>query len=62
MNLHYGQSALAVELMESTGNDEVLAGFLEIAAFDEPNKPLGRELATKVQDEKRRLAILDRFK
>jgi RNA polymerase sigma factor (sigma-70 family) len=55
-------SALAVELMESTGNDEVLAGFLEIAAFDEPNKPLGRELATKVQDEKRRLAILDRFK
>jgi RNA polymerase sigma factor (sigma-70 family) len=55
-------SALAVELMESTGNDEVLAGFLEIAAFDEPDKPLGRELATKVRDEQRRVAILDRFK
>ena len=55
-------SALAVELMESTGNDEVLAGFLEIAAFDEPNKQLGRELATKVRDEQRRAAILDRFK
>ena len=55
-------STLAVELMESTGNDEVLAGFLEIAAFDEPNKPLGRELATKVRDEQRRGAILERFK
>lgn len=52
---------LAVELMEATGSDEVLAGFLETGDFNASHKALGRELAAKVRDEERRAAILNRF-
>jgi RNA polymerase sigma factor (sigma-70 family) len=54
-------SGLAVELLEASGSDAVLATFLEIASFDEPHMKLGRELAGKVSDESRRAEIMKRF-
>ena len=55
-------SALAVGLSKVSASDAVLATFLEISIFDEPDKKLGRELAGKVSDETRRAEILKRFK
>lgn len=55
-------SGLAVEWLEASGSDAVLAAFLEIAPFDEQDKNLGRELAGKVSDVSRRDQILKRFK
>ena len=54
-------SKLAVELLESSGSDAVLATLLEIADFEPADKTLGRELAGKVSDASRRAEILKRF-
>ncbi len=62
-NYPFSEAArLAVELMEATGSDEVLAGFLETGDFNASHKAMGRELAVKIRDEQRRAAILNRFK
>ncbi len=55
-------SGLALELMETSGSDAVLATFLEITPFNKSDKKLGQELATKISDESRRTEILKRFK
>ncbi len=51
---------LAVEYHDASGNDEVLAGFLEGGTVFQ-NKEKARELAAKISDEKRRNEFLQRF-
>ena len=68
VNMHHSSmgfpeaSEIAVKYLEASGSDAVLAAYLEISNFDEPDKKLGRELAEKVSDETRRAEILKRFK
>jgi RNA polymerase sigma factor (sigma-70 family) len=54
-------SKIAVEYLETSGNDAVLTTLLEIADCDEGDKQLARELAGRILDETRRAEILKRF-
>ena len=54
-------SGLAVELQERSGSDAVLATFLEIVDIPTWDNELGRKLASKISDERRRAEILKRF-